>query len=114
MWLGRIDKQQTNVGFFDGGKSANGRKFFNTNFAFAGFTETSGVEEFNGLAFEFKFKAIDIACGSLFGAGDGLLFLAEAIEETGFTNVWTADEGDLDGGFGFFFRVSFVGVLIGI
>ena len=66
------------------------------------------------MAFKFKLKAINIARGSLLGAGDGLLFLAEAIEEAGFTNVWTADESYLNGGFGFFFGVKLAGVWIGI
>ena len=59
----------------------------------AGFSETSGVKNFNSLAFEFNTDAINVTSGSLFGADDGLLFLAKSVEEAGFSNIWAANEG---------------------
>ena len=46
MGLGGVDKQSADVGFFDGGESAEGRKLFYADFATTGFSETGGVEDF--------------------------------------------------------------------
>ena len=93
MWLFCIDQQGTDVGLFDGCKCANSREFFDTDFSLARLPKSSGVKNFNSLAFELDANTIDVTSGSLFGADDGLLFLTKSIKETGFSNIWAANEG---------------------
>ena len=44
--FGGVNKEGADVGFFDGGESAEGGEFFDADFAFAGAAEAGGVEEF--------------------------------------------------------------------
>ncbi len=92
MRFGGVDEEGADVGFFDCGEGAEGGEFFDADFAFAGLTEASGVEDFDSAAVEFNFDAVNIAGSSLAGADDGLLFAAEGVEETGFADVGSADE----------------------
>lgn len=108
MRLGRINEEGTDVGFLDGGEGAKGGEFFNTDFAFTGLAETSGVEDFECAVMKANFDTVDIASSSLTRADESLLFLAERVEEAGFADIWAADEGDFEtvitglrrGGFG--------------
>ena len=95
MGLGCVDKEGANIGFFNGGESAEGGEFFDADFAFAGFAKAGGVENFEGAVVEANFDAVDIAGSSLAGADERLLFLAEGVKKTGFADVWATDEGNL-------------------
>ena len=44
--FGGIDKEGADIGFFDGGESAEGGEFFDADFALAGAAEAGGVEDF--------------------------------------------------------------------
>lgn len=96
MRLGRIDEEGTDVGFLDGGEGAKGGEFFNTDFAFAGFAEAGGVEDFEGAVMKADFGAVNIASGSLTRADESLLLLTERVEKAGFADVWAADEGNFE------------------
>ena len=91
MWFGGVDQQTADVGFFDGCEGAEGGEFFDADFAFAGFTESGGIEDLQGFAFEFDVYAVDVASSSLFAADDGLLFGTESVEKTGFADVGSAN-----------------------
>lgn len=96
MRFGRIDEESTDVGLLDGGEGAKGGKFLNANFAFAGFAEAGGVENFESAIMKADFDAVDVAGSSLTRADESLLFLPEGVEEAGFADVWAADEGDFE------------------
>ena len=44
MWLGAINEEATDVGFFDGGKAAEGGKLLDAHFPLAWFAEAGGIE----------------------------------------------------------------------
>ena len=44
--FGGVNKEGADIGFFDGGESAEGGEFFDADFAFAGAAEAGGVEDF--------------------------------------------------------------------
>ena len=46
MGFGCIEKKGANIGFFDCGESSESGELFDTDFAFAGLTETGGIEDF--------------------------------------------------------------------
>lgn len=96
MGLGSIDKKSADIGLFDGGKGTEGREFLNTNLALTGFTESSGVEDFESTTMEFNFDAVDIAGGTLSRTDKGLLLLAERVKETGFANIGATNESELE------------------
>lgn len=75
-----VDEKGADVGFFNGGESANGGEFFDANFTFARFTQAGSVEDLESTAVEFYLDAIDVAGSSLARADEGLLFLAEGVE----------------------------------
>lgn len=96
MRFGRIDEESADVGLLDGGEGAEGGKFLDANFAFAGFAETSSVENFESAIMKADFDAVDVAGSSLTRADESLLFLAEGVEEAGFADVGAADESDFE------------------
>ena len=50
--FGGVDEEGANVGLFNGGEGADGGEFFDADFAFARFSETGSVKDFESLAFE--------------------------------------------------------------
>ena len=75
MRLGGINEKAANVGLLDSGEGAQGGKFFDTYFPFAGLAQASGIKNFQCLTMEFDFDTIDVAGGALTGADEGLLLL---------------------------------------
>ena len=94
MRLGGINEKAANVGLLDSGEGAQGGKFFDTYFPFAGLAQASGIKNFQCLTMEFDFDTIDVAGGALAGADEGLLLLREAVKKAGFADVGASNEGD--------------------
>ena len=91
MRFGCVDEQGADIGFFDCGEGSNGGEFFDTNFAFTWFSKAGSIQNFNSLAFELDFYAINITSSALAGANEGLLLFAKGVEKAGFSNVRTAN-----------------------
>ena len=94
MRFSAVNKEGTDVGFFDGGEGAKSGEFFDADFTAAGFSEASSVENFERLTLVFYLETIYIAGSSLAGADKGLLFFAKRIKKGGFSDVGATDEGD--------------------
>lgn len=95
MGLGRVDEEGADIGLFDRGESAKGGEFLDANFALARLAEASSVKNFKSAAMEADFDAVDIAGSALTRGDEGLLFLAEGVEEAAFADVRAADKGEL-------------------
>ncbi len=94
MGLGGIDEEGADIGFFDGSEGAEGGEFLDADFAFAGFAETGGIKDFKSAIMVANFDAVNITGSSLARADEGLLLLTEGVEEAGFADVGSTDEGD--------------------
>ena len=81
MWLGTIDEEAANVGFFDCGKAAECGEFFDANFAFARLAEACCIEQLDSLTFVLELCAVNVAGGATEVCDDSLLLLCKRVKE---------------------------------